>query len=288
MSWSYLAPAHANRWLTTPWFDLVDGAHDGYHRLSDPVTHRRIIIFVNPDTWIVHDLVAGSASHELESWFHVAPDCTIDSHASDGTAVILRSPAGAMLQVQSLDAGCGATAFEVVRGGRDDAKECWFSPGYGTKGAGQALRQCRSFSGAASLLTSFSNSLDTALDVSANDSYLRIATSGTDEPTFWLIYRIGMDSVFEERKRTFDGEMLFLHRGRGTAPTVRATHFTRLAIDDILEIRSALAIDELKLDGTRVRLTMDEGAASQLRITVRLGLSILVNDRPRPGSPAPR
>lgn len=58
---------------------VVDAGHDGYRRLSDPVTHRRFVIA--PPEWqtvTVIDVIAGRGTHEAEtSWpLHPAVDVT--------------------------------------------------------------------------------------------------------------------------------------------------------------------------------------------------------------------
>src|SRR5262249_14985559 len=77
MSWSTKAQAHTRRWVTTTSLDLVDGEHDGYTRLADPVTHRRVIAFLKPDVWVVCDFLAGDQQHEFELPLHVRPDCAL-------------------------------------------------------------------------------------------------------------------------------------------------------------------------------------------------------------------
>ncbi|HEY9231678.1 MAG TPA: heparinase II/III-family protein, partial [Blastocatellia bacterium] len=40
------------------------GEHDGYHRLKSPVTHRRAILRVGDECWLVADELAGEAAHD--------------------------------------------------------------------------------------------------------------------------------------------------------------------------------------------------------------------------------
>src|SRR5579859_941684 len=74
--WHVLRPAQASllAWVTTPQFDLVEGVHNGYRRLREPVTHRRQIFFVKPDYWVVMDWLEGAGSHTFDLYFHLAPE----------------------------------------------------------------------------------------------------------------------------------------------------------------------------------------------------------------------
>ncbi|MEN6645151.1 MAG: alginate lyase family protein [Armatimonadia bacterium] len=64
------APMMPREWLTTSAFDLADMAQGAYEHLK--VTHRRKLVFVKPDYYILCDLVTGEGSHKLEQFFHFA------------------------------------------------------------------------------------------------------------------------------------------------------------------------------------------------------------------------
>ena len=68
------AKSTLNRWASTEWFDYVDGTHEGYRRLNDPVTHRRRICFVKPHFWLVLDELTSKAAHAYDQYFHFAAD----------------------------------------------------------------------------------------------------------------------------------------------------------------------------------------------------------------------
>jgi hypothetical protein len=58
---------------------LVDGSHDGYTRLKDPVQHRRQIVFVKPEGepesrpeyWLIVDTLTGKGSHTFDLLLHL-------------------------------------------------------------------------------------------------------------------------------------------------------------------------------------------------------------------------
>jgi len=69
-----MAQARLYEWAANAHYDFVDGAHDGYSRLKEPVTHRRKILFIKPEYWIVVDLLIGrGAQHRLVQYFHLMP-----------------------------------------------------------------------------------------------------------------------------------------------------------------------------------------------------------------------
>jgi hypothetical protein len=74
--WHVRRPAHTrwHHWLSTPDFDLADAEHDGYMRLPQPVTHRRQIVFVKPDYWVIADQLSGSGAHQTDVFFHFSPE----------------------------------------------------------------------------------------------------------------------------------------------------------------------------------------------------------------------
>jgi hypothetical protein len=67
------AQAALHQWHTTEQFDFVDGSHNGYERLTAPVIHRRQILFVKPEYWVVVDLLQGVGQHCFDLYFHLAP-----------------------------------------------------------------------------------------------------------------------------------------------------------------------------------------------------------------------
>ena len=64
------APMMPHEWVSTRAFDFVDGAHGAYEELG--VTHRRKILFVKPDYYLLCDLLAGKGRHSYEQFLHFA------------------------------------------------------------------------------------------------------------------------------------------------------------------------------------------------------------------------
>ncbi len=116
-----MAQATLHQWVSNERFDLVDGSHDGYCRLADPVIHRRKILFVKPEYWIIVDLLTGRpGQHRLEQYFHLMPWAVpiLDRETKavrvecDGAAAITIVPARA----ESLEAEVTAGATDPIQG----------------------------------------------------------------------------------------------------------------------------------------------------------------------------
>jgi hypothetical protein len=116
----HMAQATLHEWVSNGCFDFVDGSHDGYHRLAEPVTHRRGILFVKPEYWIVVDLLIGRGVHTLQQYFHLMPWAVphlnqetkavrVDKH---GSPAITIAPTG----VQSLRADIVTGASDPIQG----------------------------------------------------------------------------------------------------------------------------------------------------------------------------
>lgn len=65
----------ANPWISEPGFDYAEGVYDeGYGpELDRSVTHRRSVLFVKNDYWVILDRFEGSGTHDINTLFHFAP-----------------------------------------------------------------------------------------------------------------------------------------------------------------------------------------------------------------------
>jgi hypothetical protein len=71
------ARARCARHETAAGRDLFEGAHDGYRRLADPVTHRRRVeLDKRARLLVVRDTLECAREHEVELHWHFAEDCT--------------------------------------------------------------------------------------------------------------------------------------------------------------------------------------------------------------------
>lgn len=97
------AMATTHRWITSADLDLVEGSHDGYTRLVEPVTHRRRILFVKPDYWLVLDDVQGSGGHQLDWFYHLMPQAQTSLDVASGELRCQLGQAGLIIRPFWLD-----------------------------------------------------------------------------------------------------------------------------------------------------------------------------------------
>lgn len=85
-TWRNRPSSRIRAWESTPAYDLIDAEHDGYARLSDPVRHRRRVLFIKPALWVVVDDLAGDDTHALDLRFQFAAGATVDTSEGGGWA----------------------------------------------------------------------------------------------------------------------------------------------------------------------------------------------------------
>jgi len=77
--WRQKANSFAERWTSNQGHDQVTGWHNGYHRLPDPVTHRRTIkLDKEQDVITIDDHLEMKDRHKIEQYFHLHPECRIE------------------------------------------------------------------------------------------------------------------------------------------------------------------------------------------------------------------
>lgn len=68
------------KWVSNDGFDYVQGVYSDWKGPS----HRRSVVFVKPDYWIVHDEVTGKGEHTCDQNWHFAEDASIAGDTSTG------------------------------------------------------------------------------------------------------------------------------------------------------------------------------------------------------------
>jgi hypothetical protein len=76
-SWSRIPITLAEHWIVGKSFTYFVGSHNGYARLADPVVHRRHVMKIAGQLWLVRDVALGHGEHELEIRWHFAPDLEV-------------------------------------------------------------------------------------------------------------------------------------------------------------------------------------------------------------------
>ncbi len=119
-SWKRLTQAKVEQWIQGAGFDLVAGSHDGYQRLTEPVTHRRWVVSLKNGLYLVRDLVEGKGRHRLDISWHLGQEMQLVGQR------VFRVKGGSL--GLALVPAQGQGWAEEVR------KEAW-SPVYGKKSA---------------------------------------------------------------------------------------------------------------------------------------------------------
>jgi len=114
-------------WRSTDQFDFVDAQHDAYMALSDPVVHRRRVLFVKPRFWVVVDDLAGKDLHRIDVRFQFAP---ISVTLAADPWVSARGGAGTELWVGSFST---VPLDASIREGTKAPIEGWVSSDYGQR-----------------------------------------------------------------------------------------------------------------------------------------------------------
>lgn len=123
--WRGIPEVHLERGTSLPLLDFAVGSHNGYTRLRQAVLHRRTIVFVKPDYWIVQDEFSGCGEHCLEFCFHFSAGVNLEPSegqwvAKKGQTRFLVVPPGKGIDV-SVAEGC---AFPI---------QGWYSENYGSR-----------------------------------------------------------------------------------------------------------------------------------------------------------
>jgi hypothetical protein len=101
-SWTSVAHSSLDDFILGNGFDYVEGSHDGYERLADPVRHTRAVIHPKKYTGneslasyvIVRDSFSASSRHKYAIRYHLTPRCS--AFATDNQ-VTVREPGGLRL-----------------------------------------------------------------------------------------------------------------------------------------------------------------------------------------------
>jgi hypothetical protein len=93
-----------------PQADRLAAEHDGYRRFADPVTHRRELRLDHASgTLVVTDDLLCAGEHQVEIFWHFAPECSVTRTGDRVTAT--RSGCGVNLQIPPSSTGrviCGS------------------------------------------------------------------------------------------------------------------------------------------------------------------------------------
>jgi hypothetical protein len=82
--WKTKATSKIHLCLIENRFDFFEVSHDGYLKLSSPALHKRSILFVKNDYWIIRDFVETSGKHDYQLNFRFHSDIELLSYKREG------------------------------------------------------------------------------------------------------------------------------------------------------------------------------------------------------------
>jgi hypothetical protein len=88
--WSGWARTTVECWLTKEWVSGLSASHDGYERLSDPLVHHRVVLFLRDGYWLVVDRFAARLAHRIKLRFQAAAGVEA-CHAGAGRVLLSAS-----------------------------------------------------------------------------------------------------------------------------------------------------------------------------------------------------
>ena len=131
--WRRRPRALLREWITTEAFDVADAEHNAYAHLDKPVTHRRRVVFVKPDFWVLIDDLTGEGSHTIDLSFQLAP---VDVELASPHCCRVETERGAVLWIVTL---ASTPMVSAIRSGELQPIRGWISDRYGRKQPSPAL-----------------------------------------------------------------------------------------------------------------------------------------------------
>jgi hypothetical protein len=128
LKWSHAPRVTLRHWGSAAAGDYVEGMHDGYCRSKPAVLHRRAVMFCKPHYWLIRDEFSGEGEHQLEWYFHFAPETHV-TREETGT-VLMQHVSGTSLAVVPVE----RTQITVDLLPHGEAPEAgWVAPQYGMR-----------------------------------------------------------------------------------------------------------------------------------------------------------
>ena len=130
-SWMFdtFANSKIHRTAVSERVDYFDGSHDGYKRLDDPVNHRRRVLFVKPDYWIIQDDLTGKGMHKFDLLYHFGPKAKVSVDSKTlATNIIYKNEVGMLM----IPADC-ENLIANIQEGQEDPPRGWVSYDYAIK-----------------------------------------------------------------------------------------------------------------------------------------------------------
>jgi len=245
MAWKTSAKAQCNMWLTSEWFDMVDGEHKGYKRLEDPVLHRRVIFFNKNDFWIIFDFLKCNSEHIFDYYLHLGLNCYLDLDHNNNR-ISLTSPENRTITISFIENPNTDLELRAYRGD-EKTRLGWLSEKYGSKVPTSTIRARKCGRGDTNFVTSI-NSATNNYDViiHRNDCDL-IAFSICNTETKiaeTLFYSLHSPTAFDVDNIFFNGSLFYIRRNRSRPLLLYAKDFYEVDVSNNIAIHSDKIIHE--------------------------------------------
>lgn len=195
------AKSKVNYWAGTEKFDYVDGQHNGYERLTDPVTHRRRVCFVKPHFWLVVDDLSAKDEHTYRQYWHFGPEAKVQQAADLSLKAIYPQGAGILLKPLI----SGQVDLKHYSGSTDPIQG-WVSYDYAVKTPAPAAEYILTRTGLVRLVTLLVPFKDSAKDYSLECIEPDVYRVRSADSEYRIIFSDGMQKTIGGFD--FDGRML--------------------------------------------------------------------------------
>jgi hypothetical protein len=147
------ATVTVHRWVSCETYDFIDASHQGYARLSEPITHRRwMLMGKKPPFLLIVDALDGKGTHDIQQLFHLSDEARVMACGRRGVEVLEAEIS--YEEVLGKTSGCRMYwAGSVGANASLTTKEGWRSDHYGTKQAIPVLAYRQSFTQRAVIAT---------------------------------------------------------------------------------------------------------------------------------------
>ncbi|MCE5186353.1 MAG: heparinase II/III family protein [Planctomycetaceae bacterium] len=202
------ADSKVDCWSSTDKFDYVDGRHNGYERLADPVTHRRRVCFVKPHFWLVIDDLIAADSHSYSQYFHFGPQAKLQSDPDLSVTAVYPNGAGIVVRPLQKD----SLAFKEYNGSKEPIQG-WVSYDYAVKVPAPVIEYSVRKRGPVRLVTLLVPFKEKPVDCSIESGGKDVYKIGFGQTEYQILLPDGTDKKVGNFE--FDGQMLCTAFGAG-------------------------------------------------------------------------
>lgn len=125
--WLFPPQGRTLAWQMSQTYDYYEGEHNGFRRLPGRPIHRRAVLSVRGEYWLVLDVLLGRGLHEICLPLHFHPSLDV---RPQGNLLVASRPEGPGAMI----ATCASMPLTIATArGSQDPIQGWFSAGYGEK-----------------------------------------------------------------------------------------------------------------------------------------------------------